>query len=489
MQEILKKAQALAEQGRHEEAEGVLKSALAGNHANGPVLYRLGILAAKREDSEAAADLFSRALALAPDTPEILLSLATVRLEQGDRAAATGLAAKAERLTNSHLTLYRLGMLYRQSGEMEQAQEAFGRALKIKPDYIPAYYGLRAAGKFRPEDGHFERLSQLAESSGRFSQDDQSAIAFTLGRGYLDRDDSDRAFEKFAEGNRLKRALARPYDAAGFDAYIDCIMRLLDKAAAEKLGGSGDGSDRPVFIVGMPRSGSTLTDQILASHPGAGSIGESTSWRRSLPVFPHAEAPGLFASGQPSITRAFMDHLCPESLGGIGKKYITLTEKAAKEAARLSDKMLFNYLWVGVIRLALPNAKIVHCTRNPRDIALSLWQLTFPGGMQWTYDLRDIARYYRAYKKLMTHWNSVFPGDIHEVNYETMVQDQEGETRRLLAFCGLPWDARCLEFHESGRMVKTSSAAQVRKPIYADSVGKWKKYRQYLEPLLDALEE
>jgi hypothetical protein len=182
-----------------------------------------------------------------------------------------------------------------------------------------------------------------------------------------------------------------------------------------------------------------------------------------------------------------MDNLSGAALDGIAQKYLALTDGVARGAARLADKMLFNYLWAGVIRLALPGARIIHCTRDPRDIALSLWQLTFPSGMQWTYDMQDIARYYLAYKKLMAHWNDLFPGEIHEANYESMVAGQEGETRRLLAFCDLPWDSRCLDFHESRRMVKTSSSAQVRRPIYGDSVGKWKKYEKYLAPLLDAL--
>ena len=264
-------------------------------------------------------------------------------------------------------------------------------------------------------------------------------------------------------------------------------MRLFDKDAVDKLRGAAkNDSARPIFIVGMPRSGSTLVDQILSSHPLAASIGESKYLRRCIPVYPNAEVPGLFAKGQPSITKAFMENLSGH-LAPIAAKYLSLTDKAGQGRVVLADKMLFNYLWLGIIRLALPNAKIVHCTRDPRDIGLSLWQLAFPGGMQWTYDMQDIARYYRAYEKLMAHWNAVFPGGIHEANYETMVGNQEDETRRLLSFCNLPWDDRCLGFHESLRMVKTSSAAQVRQPIYAGSVAKWKKYEKYLQPLVAAL--
>jgi predicted helicase len=147
--------------------------------------------------------------------------------------------------------------------------------------------------------------------------------------------------------------------------------------------------------------------------------------------------------------------------------------------------MLFNYLWIGLLRLALPEAKIVHCTRDPVDIGLSIWQLLFTPDIPWAYDLSEIGRCCQAYRKVMTHWNSIFPGEIYEANYEAMVTDQEGETRKLLDFCGLPWDDRCMRFHENKRHVRTASSAQVRVPIYTDSVKKWKKYEKYLTPLIE----
>ena len=491
MQEQLKTALALAAQGRNDEAEALLKSALAKNPASspatGPVLYRLGIFAAKREDTGQAAEYFTRALAFAPAAPEILLSLAAIRLEQGDRAAARALAEKADSQTRSPATLYRLGMLYRQAGDMELAGGAFDRALALAPDYVPAYYGLGSSGGFGTGSPHFSRLEKLAESAARFSPEDRVAICFTLGQAYLKRGDDAKAFEKLAEGNALKKSLLLPFDAVRFDAYIESAMRLFDKTAAQKLSGISEAaSDRPVFIIGMPRSGSTLADQILSSHPAAASLGESKFLRRCLPVYPNAEVPGLFSKGHPSITRAFMDNLL-QNLGPAAAKYLSFSDGAGQGVRRLVDKMLFNFLWAGVIRLALPNAKIVHCTRDPLDIGLSLWQLTFASSMQWTYDMGDIARYYLAHQKLMAHWNAVFPGDIHEVNYETMVAQQEQETRKLVAACGLPWDDRCLDFHQSARMVKTSSAAQVRQPIYAGSAGKWRKYEKYLVPMISVL--
>ena len=180
--------------------------------------------------------------------------------------------------------------------------------------------------------------------------------------------------------------------------------------------------------------------------------------------------------------------LTPAVLDGIAAKYLAATERYAGGALRLADKTLSNFLWIGVIRLALPNAKIIHCTRDPVDTAFSIWQMMFSEGLvPWGYDVEDIGCYFRGYNKMMAHWEKVFPGAIYAANYESLVKNQETETRRLIDFIGLPWDARCLKFHETGRIVKTASADQVRRPLYGDSVEKWKKYEKYLAPLLESL--
>jgi hypothetical protein len=252
----------------------------------------------------------------------------------------------------------------------------------------------------------------------------------------------------------------------------------------------GKGSCRdasPIFIIGMPRSGSTLVDQILSSHPEVSSAGETAILPQSIRSFASEETRGLFGMKQPSITQQLVGALSPALLDDIAAKYLERTKAISGGARRVVDKMLFNYFSTGLIRLALPEAKIIHTTRDPVDIGLSLWRLNFGPGMQWCYDQRDIARYYLSYKKVMAHWNKIFPGEIFEANYETVVAQQEQQTRRLLEYCGLPWDDRCLDFHKTERQVKTASAAQVRKPIYASSAGKWKKYERYLGPLIEGL--
>ncbi|HYD17174.1 MAG TPA: sulfotransferase, partial [Patescibacteria group bacterium] len=488
LQQALQQARVLAGQGRAGEAEQLLQqvTALGDRHPlYGPAIYQLGILAARREDFARARDCFTAALKLAPQAPEILISLATALHETGEAASARPLAEKALGLTAAPATLSRLGAFLQQAGDKELAERAFDKALGIDPSHVPAHYGLAYLRKARAGDAHLDRLRALADAE-TLSPNDRMLAAFALGKTEMDLGNSTAGFTRFAEASRRKKALLSPFSADAFDRYIDGIIALFDNAAAARLKTiAANDSDRPVFIVGMPRSGSTLIDQVLSSHPDVTSLGEAKFLNRCLPVYPNHEFPQFAA--QPSWTPELLAAL-PARAKEIGDKYIAATAASAGGARRVVDKMLFNYLWAGVIRAALPNAKIIHCIRDPRDIALSIWQLHFPNGMGWAYDLGDIGRYYLSCRRLMEHWHRIFPGDIYTAKYEDMVADPEAQTRRLLDWCGLPFDARCLSFHETDRIVKTASASQVRQPIYRDSAGKWKKHAAHLAPLLSVLE-
>ncbi len=481
--EALQAAKALAADGKTGAAANLLDQIIAREPSCGPALYQRGIIAARNGNHDRAGEFFERALALAPDAPEILLSLATVRHEQGDAAAAVTLSGRAMQFTQSPLTLYRLGILLQQAGEMAAAQAAFEKALSLDPQNARAWYGLSLSRKFDRDDPLITRMRDLANSRN-LSADEKTFVHFALAKAQMDSGDTDAGFENFAQANALKKSGLKPFDSAGFHAYIDRIIALMNGATIAALRNAArvaNDSDRPIFIIGMPRSGSTLVDQMLASYPGINSIGESTLFGTCVPILPQGMP-------NPLVTPELVQNM-PALLRGVGDRYIAGSDRAGQGARHVIDKMLFNYLWAGVIRLALPQAKIIHCVRDPRDIALSLWQLNFPKGMGWTYDLRDIGEYYNGYRRLMDHWHNAMPGEIHDVRYEDMVAAPEAETHRLLAFCGLPWDARCLDFQNREGLVKTASAAQVRQPIYGTSVAKWKKYERHLAPLLDVLDK
>ena len=482
----LREARELVRQGRRAEGEAMYKKIIRSDPRAFPALVGLGILCMERGDLPEADGYLSRAAALAPADCVPLSLLATVKMDRGDTEGALECAARAVALPPSAGVLQRMGSLFREAGQFAKAQDCYERAIRLQPDYVPAYFSLGTVRKFAKDEPAFLQLVKLKDCAESLPPEDRAALHFALGKAFTEQGDADSGFHHFAEANRTKRG-AISYDPATFERHIDNIISLFSANVVKKHAGKGVPDKRPIFIVGMPRSGSTLTDQILASHPDVRSAGETKILSTCMPALAREGNPGLMLSAAPAITRELLDALTPEMLAGVARKYLSLTEPIAKGAPRLVDKMLYNYLWIGMIRLALPNAKIIHCTRDPVDTGLSVWQLLFSDGTLWAYDQREIGRYYLAYAKLMAHWNRVFPGDIYEANYEKMVTDQEGETRRLLDFCGLPWDARCLNFHENTRAVNTWSATQVRQPIYKDAVKKWKKYEKHLQPLIETL--
>ncbi len=482
----LRAARELVRQGRRADAETMYRNILKKDPRALPALVGLGLLAIEKGELAEADGFLTRAAALAPADSVPVSILATVKMSRGDVDGALDCAVKAVALPPSVGVLQRMGGLFRDAGQFARAQDCYERAIRIKPDHVPAWFNLGTIRKFKADEPEFRQLLKLKDKAETLSAEDRAALHFALGRALTDQGDAEQGFAEFAEANRIKRA-SFTYDATALERHVDNIIALFSEDVVHKHRGKGVNDPRPIFIVGMPRSGSTLTDQILSSHPDVRSAGETKLWSSCIPAFVQGDSPQLMQAAAPAITKELIDGMAPSMLSGIAKRYLDVTDPVAKGAKHLVDKMLYNYFWIGIIRLALPEAKIIHCTRDPVDTGLSIWQLLFSDGTLWAYDQREIGRYYLAYKKLMDHWNRVFPGEIYEANYERMIADQEGETRRLLAACNLPWDARCLNFHETERTVTTWSATQVRQPIYKDAVKKWKKYERYLQPLIETI--
>ena len=280
------------------------------------------------------------------------------------------------------------------------------------------------------------------------------------------------------------RGVGHVFDAARHAGFLDARRRVFTKGFFAAREGFGVGSEKPVFIIGLPRSGTTLVEQILASHPEVHGAGEL----RDIPVTAIRRTPPLAGGEKPypdcvsDLSAVQVEALATEQLG-------RLDARAGKPASRVIDKMPFNFLHLGLIRLMFPNAQIIHCRRDLRDVGLSCFMTNFADAHAWTTDLSDIADYANAYASLMDHWRSVLPADaMAEVDYEALVADQEGESRRLVEHLGLDWDPACLAFHETGRVVTTASRAQVRRPMYATSVGRWRNWQAELADLLSRLD-
>ncbi|MEZ0223203.1 MAG: sulfotransferase, partial [Alphaproteobacteria bacterium] len=465
----LKMARELEEKGHSGEATKLYQKILQYDPDNTVALLDVGIDTYGKGDAAAAEQIFNKILRLDPKNGGALTGLGMIRMDEGRKAEALQFAERAIRLEPSAGALTKLGDLYREAGQLDRAREYILAALKKKPDYVTAYYSLQPLVKFTPEDvAKMTEVSKMAT----LSADDKIRMSFTLGKASMDIGQTDLAFWHFAEANLFKRATYK-FKISSFEEYVDNIIRMFDEATVTRLRGKvkGKGGNQ-IFIVGMPRSGSTLIDQILSSHPDVASVGEAKFISSSIPAFPNMEMPAYFREGVPSITKPFMDALSPEMLEVIGDKYMSLAAPFGTPGQRIVDKMLFNYMWVGILRLALPDARIIHSMRDPVDMGLSIWQLLFSAEMPWAYDQTEIGRYTLGYKKLMQHWQKLFPDEIYDAKYESIVANQEQETRKLLQFCGLAWNEKCLNFHQSERVVKTASSTQVRKPIYKDSVKK-----------------
>ncbi len=365
-------------------------------------------------------------------------------------------------------------------GRLEEASAAIERAIERAPGAPRLYYNLGQTRRFSRGDPHIAALERLARDMRSLGEDQRIDLSFAIGNALADIGDAERSFRFLLDGNRLRRRQL-VYDEA---AALALLERTRTAFTAERMragAGLGASSSVPIFVLGMPRSGTTLIEQILASHPevfGAGEIDDFDDAIKSL------GGDGAQALYSPEIAC----RLSGVQLRELAASYLGRIEAVAPMAARIVNKMPKNFRHAGLIHLALPNARIIHARRDPVDTCVSCFSKMFADNLPYTFDLEELGRYHRACEALMVHWRTVLaPNVMLDVQYEELVADLEGLARRIVAHCGLEWDPRCLAFHQTERPVRTASATQVRRPVYTSSVGRWRAYAPFLAPLLAAL--
>ena len=375
-----------------------------------------------------------------------------------------------------------MGSILLERGEIKRAAASFERAWEIAPTEMVYLHNLTEAKTFRADDPKLPQYLATTERLGPLPVEGEVHRHFALAKIYGDLGDHHLASLHLQRGNRTKRASIK-YDERNALGDLERIAKAFSPELIAGLSGSGDQTTLPVFIVGLPRSGSTLVNQILGSHSqvhGAGEIdvfGECVNEMVDSKDRNSAMPPAAELSAR----------LDAKGVAALGRRYAARIQKLAPSSTRVIDKLLSNFRCVGLIHLTLPNARIIHVSRNPADLALSCYSKLFQGEHPYTYDLKELGRYYRAYEKLMAHWERVLPaGSILHVRYEELVTRLESETRRISAFCGLEWETGCLDFHEAGGWVRTASAAQVRQPLYTSSVNRAETYRDLLAPFMEA---
>ena len=474
-------ALALKDTEQFDEAIELLTCSQAADPNNIRTLTYLALVRLEQKrvpDAEIAAQ---RALALSGDDPEALNAMGLVRFEQQNADQALALFRRAVALKPDLAdALNNIGNVLKESGQLPAARDAFERAIELEPREIAYYSNLSDSKKFVDGDAHLAAMEGLARGIEALPDTARSRLNFALSKAYDDLGRYDDAFFRMREGNTLKRARIN-YDEIRMLGIFDRIRATFDRGLLDSASDRGYSSPLPVFVVGMPRSGTTLIEQILASHPEVYGAGELTDFNRLVDGMRDA---GGKAFRYPEDTPA----LSADQLRELGEAYAEGLRARAPGARRVTDKMPGNFLFLGLIHLALPGARIIHVMRDPRDTCLSCYSKLFTAEQDFTYDLGELGRYYRKYAELMTHWRDVLPaGRVLHVRYEDVIADLEASARRIVEHCGLDWHPACIAFHESRRPVRTASASQVRRPIYRTSVGRWRDYQKHLGPLLAAL--
>ncbi len=466
--------------GQYQRALGDLDRAIALN-PNHPAAYaNKGRALAALQRYEEALAACDKALAIDPRLIEAWLGRGTVlalhgRYEDAFAAYQQALAIDPDR-ADAHSGI---GNTLRELGRLDEAREAYLKALALEPrcgEFLYHYANIKRMEAGDPQLAAMEALGADPAATPL----DRMHVHFALGKAYSDIGDHARAFPHWLSASALKRDQI-DYDEAAAIAQIEETEQVFTPALIESRSGHGDPSAAPIFVLGMPRSGTTLVEQILASHPDVHGAGELKFLDKIL-----GAAPGADDKAVPYPR--YVPDLDGPAIRQMGARYVAALSRLAPGVAHVTDKMPGNFFFIGMIHLALPNARIIHTVRNPLDTCLSCFSNLFADAMDFTYDLGELGRYYARYQRLMAHWHRVLPpGAILDVRYEDVVADLEGQARRLLDHCGLAWDPRCLAFNETARPVRTASAAQVRQPIYGHSVERWRVHEKSLGSLLKEL--
>lgn len=448
------RARVAQDEHRYPQAAADYRAALAADPAHAQSHCNLCFVLTMMEDYAGAVRHGRAAIAADAGYTDAHNNLGYAEHMSGDLDAAEASYAKTLAIDPGYAPAHNnLGNIFKERGLQTKAAEAFRRAIACVPDFARAHFNLADVVTFTPDSHDLARLRVQAGRVAALAPEQARYIHFAMGKALADLGEPDASFRHYLAGNAVMRRMIH-YDEAA-------ALKQMQEAPAQTVSGPGAPSEAPIFIVGMPRSGTTLVEQILASHPAVLGGGERRDFAAALRLCGSADARRL------------------------GETYLARLPALRPGQTRITDKLPANFLHARLIHAALPGARIVHVTRDPADTCVSGFSKLFDAGQEFTYDLAELGRYYVAYRRLMDTWRAELPAHaLIEMSYETLVGDLEGETRRLLAFCGLPWDPACLAFHDNARIVQTASAIQVRRPLYASSIGRAEEVKAHIGPLL-----
>ena len=448
---------------------------------NADILFDLGLICNDQRDYATAETLLKQCLNYNPLHLQALtqLGLCLVALRKSEEAIKT--LENALAIERSPETLIAAANVYRIQGDKQNAEKILNEVLEIDPKYLPALTIICEMRKMTVDDAVFKSLKKLSESTKKQPQNDQIALNFALGKAYFDMKDYAQGMVYYQRGNRQKQRGA-PLPKGALEktkAEFETIIQKFSKENLESLRSKTSDSPQsnmPIFVTGMPRSGTTLVEQIIASHADVTSAGELNDLAKSLATA-GAETPEFKDTVQAAMR--------PENLAKTGETYLKHVGTRFPDTKHVTDKMPFNYMWLGLISLALPKAKMIICMRNPMDCGLSIYRQNFLSPTPWYNDLDAIGQVYNQFIMLVRHWQDVMPNKIHIVDYDKLVVDPKTEARKLTDFLGFEWSDDFLEFYKSKLNVTTASIGQVRQKINTGSLELWRNVEDELAPLYD----
>ena len=511
--ELLKAAEHLRA-GRLKEAQMIYRAVLDRDPGNVSAMRLLGSVATEMGRYRLAVRQLRKAVKMAPEYFRAWTDLARALMELEEFEESHEVLERAIRL-EPELSYPRmlLGNLLTKAGRYEEAVEAFKVALEKQPDhggslaglghalktigrqdeavaryrdciqaypgFGEAYWSLANLKTFRFTDAEVATMEKHVDNE-KLLEETRICFSCALGKAHEDRQDYDRAFAYYEQGNSMRR-MNESYDPVQTEVVHDRIIKTITPAFLKDNAGNGDPDSSPIFIVGLPRSGSTLIEQILASHSQVDGTHELPDLARVIRTINQQRLQGA------SYPEA-LKHYDADRLADLGRQYLDSTQRHRSGKPFFTDKMPNNFASIGLLQLILPNAKVINACRHPMDSCMGSYKQLFFKGQSFTYDLVELGEFYLQYRRMMDYWHSILPGRVLDVHYEDMVTDQESQTRRLLEYCKLPWEEGCVRFYETERAVNTASSEQVRQPIYSRSINSWRKFEAHLAPLIEVLE-
>lgn len=465
-------------EGKYQSAIENYSKAIYLNGEYAQAYNNLGCSLAELDKLDDAVDSFNKAVMIDNNYSDAYSNLGNVLLDKGRVSEAIAVYNKAINSNPGNKYAFNgLGSALSDQGNFPDAVASYRKAIDIDPEYAEAYRHLLNNSRHTGYDDDI-KAAELLYAKKNISDDQRMHLAFGLGRAYEDLGKYEESMEFILEANHLMH-LSVEYSTSDARKLFNKIIGVFSEEFFVNHRGSGVSDETPIFILGMPRSGTSLVEQILATHSevfGAGELNELSRLINNICLNHRVDRFPECASNFGNM-----------ELVEIGGRYIEKLREYSTDSKYITDKMPHNFMRIGLIKAVIPNAKIIHCTRDPMDNCLSIFKNFFPKGHNYSYDMVELGEYYNLYIELMKYWDSVLPGFIYTVNYENLVVDQENQIRMMLDYCGLSWDESCMHFHKTERRVGTASNVQVRRPIYKDSVHLWKRYERQLEPMRRAI--